>query len=613
MEIHRGGRLDRITLLESIWDEDRKVRQILEESDDLEGARDRLFAYLEELESALRSGTEEIGRIELAFALDSIDTFKGIISPVNEELAGFSTLAILWRAANGLVDDPLEDGFFEEFIHLVRGMNGRVGIARGWLEDRIDEGIPSEIPREGRKGAILRSRFLDRLAEEVSIGVGRYPTGLDEGVIEARRMNRRRILSYFSASEKDWYDPAWQADHVLKGEDGWRALQRLVPLTGEEVASVRLAVRYGIPWGITPYYLSLFDLDSSDRIEDYQVRAQVIPSLHTVRAMIEHRRDRYHAFDFMRERDTSPIARVTRRYPTIAIFKVANTCPQICTYCQRNWEISDAMVWEGLPDREALEPAITWFEEHEGITDVLLTGGDPLVHDDDLISYILERFSRMEHIRHIRIGTRVPVTMPMRLTERLAELLGSVIVPGRRELAVVTHVESSYEVTPELASAVARLRRHGIRVYNQQVFTLETSRRFQTVANRIALKRVGIDPYYTFYAKGKDEHRDLLVPVARLVQERNEEARLLPGIFRTDEPVFNVPGLGKNHLRAAQDRELIGIRPDGRRVYLFHPWEKGVVPVEPWVYVDVSISEYLRRIEERGEDPADYESIWYYY
>jgi len=613
METHSVEKFDRVTLLESIWDEDRKVRSILEESDDLEEVRERLFTYLEELESALRNGMKEIDRLELASALDSINAFKGVISPVNEERAGFSTLAILWRAANGLLGDDVEDGFFEEFIHLVRGIGGRAGGARGWLEGRIAEEIPADIPHEGRKGAIVRSRFLDRLAEQVSAGVSRYPTGLDDEVIEARKMNRRRILSYFSASEEDWYDPRWQAEHVLKGEDGWRALQRLVPLTGEEVAAVRLAIRYRIPWGITPYYLSLFDFSSSDRDEDYQVRAQVIPSLHTVRVMIEHRSDRYRAFDYMRERDTSPIARVTRRYPTVAIFKVVNTCPQICTYCQRNWEISDAMVWEGLPDRKALEPGIAWFEEHEGITDVLLTGGDPLVLDDDLISYVLGRFSRMEHIRHIRIGTRVLVTMPMRVTDELAELLGSTIEPGKRELAVVTHVESSYEVTPELASAVDRLRRHGVHVYNQQVFTVETSRRFQTVANRIALKRVGIDPYYTFYTKGKDEHRDLLVPIARLVQERKEEARLLPGIFRTDEPVFNVPGLGKNHLRAAQDRELIGIRPDGRRIYLFHPWEKGIVPVEPWVYADVSISEYLRRMEERGEDPADYESIWYYY
>ena len=87
---------------------------------------------------------------------------------------------------------------------------------------------------------------------------------------------------------------------------------------------------------------------------------------------------------------------------------------------------------------------------------------------------------------------------------------------------------------------------------------------------------------------------------------------MLPGIFRTDEPVFNVPGLGKSHLRARQDRELIGIREDGRRVYLFHPWEKGIAPVSPWPYVDVSIADYLARLAALGDAPSDYESIWYY-
>ncbi len=611
MKIQSGRRFDRIGILESLWEEDRTLHDLLAGSEDLEEARDRLYSYLSDLEIELRSGSSDLDRLEMALALSSIDVFKGIISPANEELAGFSTLAILWRAARGEVDPDVDDGFFEEFVHLIRGINGDARAA--WLGDRLGEDPFDLLPEEGRRAAIRRSRFLDRLSEVVRAGVSRYPTGLDPDLIEKRNANRARILAHFAASEEDWYDPAWQEAHVLKGEEGWRTLERLVPLTGEEIASVRLAVRYGIPWGITPYYLSLFDLDSSDRREDYQVRSQVIPSLHTVRAMIEHRKDRQRAFDFMREHDTSPIARVTRRYPTVAIFKVANTCPQICTYCQRNWEIYDAMVWEGLPDREGLDPAIDWFEEHEGITDVLITGGDPLLLSDELLDYILARFSSMEHIAHIRIGTRIPVTLPMRVTERLATILGSFISPGRRDLSVVTHIESPYEVTPELAAAAERLRARGIRLYNQQVFTLETSRRFQTVANRITLKRVGIDPYYTFYMKGKDEHRDLLVPISRLVQERKEEARLLPGIFRTDETVFNVPGLGKNHLRAAQDRELIGIRPDGRRVYLFHPWEKGIVPVEPWVYVDVSISDYLKRLEERGEDPADYETIWYYY
>ncbi|MDK2384050.1 MAG: KamA family radical SAM protein, partial [Candidatus Korarchaeota archaeon] len=221
---------------------------------------------------------------------------------------------------------------------------------------------------------------------------------------------------------------------------------------------------------------------------------------------------------------------------------------------------------------------------------------------------------QLDHVKSIRIGTRIIVTVPMRITEELAEMLGSYIEPGRRNLAVVTHVESAEEVTPDMADAVYKLRKHGIYVYNQQVFTFVTSRRFQYALTRIALKMVGIDPYYNFYPKGKFEQKDYLVPVARVWQERKEEARLLPGIFRTDEPVFNVPALGKNHIRAWQDRELIAVTPRyGNRVYLWHPWEKGVAPVEPWPYVDVPIYDYLKRLEETGDNPDEYWTIWYYY
>jgi lysine 2,3-aminomutase len=192
-------------------------------------------------------------------------------------------------------------------------------------------------------------------------------------------------------------------------------------------------------------------------------------------------------------------------------------------------------------------------------------------------------------------------------------LLGRFVVPGRRVVSLVTHIESAAEVTPEMASAVDRLRKAGVSVYNQQVYTVQTSRRFQSVAARIAMKRVGVDPYYTFFPKGKEETREYMTPVARVLQERREEARLLPGMFRTDEPVFNVPRLGKNHMRATQDRELVAIRPDGRRLYLWHPWEKGITDTEPWLYLDTSIEQYLARMAALGEDPESYASIWYYW
>jgi len=605
----RGRRPPRLD--ERLWEEEPVLRELLRASESREAARESLLSYLDDLESAIRSGALDLDRIERSSALGWIGALKEMASPENEAIAGFSTIETLWRAAQGETDD-LTEAYVEEFGHLFRAIGGRSGLGRGWLGRVSGEAALEYLPGTGRRAAVVRSAALDEMAEAFWNGVRRHPCGLDEDVIKTRERGRDRVLGYFGATRRDWESPRWQAGHVLKGERGARTLRDLVPLASEELAAVRLAVQYHIPWGITPYYLSLFDFDSADRRWDGQVRSQVIPPLSTVRAMVEHRSDRARTFDFMRERETSPIERVTRRYPTVAIFKVCGTCPQICVYCQRNWEIDDAMALDRVPSLVDLEPALAWFESHSGITDVLLTGGDPLVLPDRTIAGLLRRLSAMDHVRHVRIGTRIRVTMPMRVTSRLAGILESAVESGRRNVSVVTHIESAHEITPDLAAAVDRLRRRGIWVYNQQVLTVETSRRFQLAATRVALKRVGIDPYYTFYPKGKDEHREYLVPIARLAQERKEEARLLPGPFRTDEPVFNVPGLGKSHLRAGQDRELIGIRSDGRRVYLFHPWEKGIAPVAPWPYVDASIWAYLARMESIGERREDYESIWYY-
>jgi lysine 2,3-aminomutase len=104
------------------------------------------------------------------------------------------------------------------------------------------------------------------------------------------------------------------------------------------------------------------------------------------------------------------------------------------------------------------------------------------------------------------------------------------------------------------------------------------------------------------------------VPIARLLQEQKEEARLLPGMSRTDEAVYNVPGMGKNYLRARQHRDLISILPDGTRLYEFHPWEKNITRnISTHIGQDVPILDYLIRLEAAGEDVSDYETIWYYF
>jgi lysine 2,3-aminomutase len=312
----------------------------------------------------------------------------------------------------------------------------------------------------------------------------------------------------------------------------------------------------------------------------------------------------------MKEEFTSPIPLVTRRYPMIAIFKPYNSCAQFCAYCQRNWEIEAPE--EGGRDPESIEAAMRWFEGHRAISEVLITGGDPLILEDGSLQEILDRFGGMRHVKHLRLGTRLPVVLPMRFTEHLVSILEGANRPPGMEISIVTHFEHPYEISPDALKSVQDLRKTGIMVYNQQVFTFENCRRFETVALRLALKQIGVDPYYTFNTKGKEETDHFRVPIARILQERKEEARLIPGLSRTDEPVFNIPGLGKNHLRAWQHHDLIMISPEGERVYEFHPWEKNIALAPTYVYRDVPIARFLQRMSERGEPIEEYESIWYY-
>jgi len=605
-------------LIKRLYNENKDVFKILKDSKDLVEARKGLFDFSKDLEWKYREGTKRAPKLDYATALEAIKAFNNLISLRNEKIVGFSTLHYLRQIALGDIEmiQQISEGFLEEFIHLFKAMKGKTNFSSGWLKPLLEkEGIKAIDFNKvrGKEAGISRSHYLDKVYEKVNDFICRYPSGYDNQLIKQRNENRQRILNYFGATLNDWNDYNWHLRHIFYNKDGLEHIQRLIPLTEEDIKAIRIAIENKIPFGITPYYLSLFDFSRSDRKYDYQVRSQVIPPIYYVTLMKEHRKHRSYYFDFMGEQDTSPEKLITRRYPMVSILKAYDTCPQICVYCQRNWEITGPLMPEGLPSKETLDKALDWFAKNSSMKDVLITGGDPLALNEEQIKYIMDRISQMNHIINIRWATRVLVTLPMRITDQLTKLISSYLEPGKRNICVVTHIESTSEVTPELAEAVTKFRKRGIYVYNQLVYTLETSRRFQNVATRIALKKVGVDPYYTFYPKGKTETKDYLVPVARLWQERNEEARLLPGQFRTDESVFNVPRLGKNHIRAWQDREFIGLDKEGERVYLWHPWEKGIALVEPFLYKDVSIYEYLQEMKKRGENIEEYKSIWYYY
>ncbi len=596
--------------LERLWQANPEIYKRIKRSSTLEDARRSIFIYLEKAERHLFDLNNDFHILEKATVRECIRVFKSIIGPINEYRTGTSALDNLWKMARGRAAElaqPVAVGFLMEFINLFRGVAGKSNI---YFESReAKKGIPDFLRLEGREAAAARTEVLDELGFTIQKYFKKYPSGLEPDVITWRRENRERILHYFKASEEDWEDYRWQLQHVIRTAE---PLKDLIELTTEQQAAIDKAIQNRIPFGITPYYLHLMDREIALDY-DHAVRAQVIPPPDYVDIMADHRRDRGLMFDFMGEHDTSPVDLVTRRYPGIAIIKPFNTCSQICVYCQRNWEIDEVLDPGAMSTRESMQQAVDWLRDHTAIGDVLVTGGDPLIMKDEQISWLMQALCEIPHIYRIRIGSRTPVVLPMRWTDRLLDILSDAYIPGRREVAVVTHFEHSYEITPEACDAVQRIRHAGMGVYNQEVFTMENSRRFETAKLRKDLRLIGVDPYYTFNMKGKEETRRYMVPIARLLQERKEEARLLPGLDRTDEPVFNVPKLGKNHLRSWQDHRLVMVLPDGSRVYEFHPWEKNIEPVPPYNYIDVPIYDYLEELAARGENIRDYRTIWFYY
>ncbi len=589
--------------VERLWEADPEAYRIFKESPDLETARKRMRKYLRKHGGPFEEDEARIHVLEWVNMRECRWTLRQIFSRRSEELCGFSAMEALWTLARGKEPEPpVTKAFLEEFRHLFTGMLG---------QSRIYEGIapPAYLKHTGRVAAVARSADLDSIAERCNRYIARYPTGLDPVVVERRAENRRRILDYLGAGEEDWKSARWHMRNVIVDAD---TLGGLVDLTSEEREAVDLARKHHVPFGVSPYYASLMDKETS-RENDHAVRAQVIPSMHYVKYMTQHREKRDLTSDYMLERDTSPVDLVTRRYPLIAILKPYNSCAQICVYCQRNWEIEEVLAPGAMASPQKLEDAYQWFRHHPGVNEVLVTGGDPFVMSDSRIEEVLESLSHIPHITRIRLGSRTPVVLPQRITDKLVNTIARYHEPGKRYICIITHFEHVYEVTPETVEAVSKFNRKGLYVFNQLVYTLENSRRFESVALRQLLRNIGVSPYYTFNSKGKEENRDFKVPIARLLQEQKEEARLMPGLVRTDEAVFNVPRLGKNYVRAYQDHNVVGVMPDGSRVYEIHPWEKKIALTDTYIETDVPLLDYLDELERRGEDRDDYKSLWYYF
>ena len=326
-----------------------KLREILLSDDDIEEKRSRIKTWLSDVLAETYEINPKIPPLRYILVRDAIDVFRKIVSLRSETLAGFSLLKyinhLLIHESGDIMEKP-SAAFFAELEHLLKGITDQSGI--------YDGKAPAVQKSHGVKAARKRSAELSRMAVAAEKHMQTYPSGLEQSIINRRIRNKYRILKYFKATEAEWDKWQWHLHNIIQNAD---ELAALVHLSDQEYEAVRLARRNRIPFGITPYYVSLIDHDSSAG-RDRAVRAQVIPSLHYVRAMTEARNRQDVSMDFMLERDTSPIEGITRRYPNIVILKPVLTCPQICVYCQRNWEISDVYAPRAVLPGDKLDAAI---------------------------------------------------------------------------------------------------------------------------------------------------------------------------------------------------------------------------------------------------------------
>ncbi|MGM0652682.1 MAG: glutamate 2,3-aminomutase [Bacillota bacterium] len=289
---------------------------------------------------------------------------------------------------------------------------------------------------------------------------------------------QKRIKKYFKATDDDWDNWHWQLKNRITTTE---VLKELLPLEKKEVDAIdQTGANYR--WAVSPYYLSLIDPDNPDD----PVKKQCIP---TLAENVEAGHD-----DPMGEEYTSPTSCITRRYADRLIIKVTNQCAMYCRHCQRRRGIGEKDL---ATPREHLEEAIEYVRQNEEIRDILLTGGDGFMLDNQTIAWLLNEIDRIPHVEIKRFGSRTLVTMPQRIDNELCQIFSEHL-----PLYINTHFNHPLEVTPRAQEACFKLARSGVSLGNQTVLlkSVNNDPFIMRKLNQELLKAM-VRPYYIFHAK----------------------------------------------------------------------------------------------------------------
>lgn len=584
------------------------------------------------------------------------------------------TLALLWRFLSGRIgEDEISPDFALELYHqFSRLHDGSSGVPEKedvlrWMR-RWPDGLNEQVRaiREANKERIMA--LLVRKIEHRPASSGRYV--FPEGCGEAEKLGWVR---------RWWGEARFHLSMAVKSA---AELNRMLDgtLSGETLRIYQQAQEKGIPVFVTPYYLSLLN-PTGKGYDDAAIRSYVIYSSRLVETFGGIRA--WEREDIVEEGKPNVAGwllpgghNIHRRYPEVAILipdTMGRACGGLCASCQRMYDFQSRRLnfeLEKLKPKEnwntRLRKLMDYFEHDTQIRDILITGGDALMSRNATLRNILDAVCKMAvrkrqanlsrpdgekyaELQRVRLGTRLPVYLPMRVDDELLDILRDfrqkAAEAGITQLFVQTHFQSPLEVTPESREAIRRILSTGWAVTNQLVYNVAASRRGHTAKLRKVLNSLGVICYYTFTVKGFEENYEVFAPNARSLQESAEEkawGRLVPEaehdflesldgapnkavavrqfcaahdvpFLATDRSVLNLPGIGKSMSFA-----LVGVDAKGRRILRFdHDRTRRHSPIidrvhEVFIRENKPVYRYLLQLQDMGEDMGEYETLWAY-
>ncbi|HQP10122.1 MAG TPA: lysine 2,3-aminomutase [Candidatus Omnitrophota bacterium] len=286
-----------------------------------------------------------------------------------------------------------------------------------------------------------------------------------------------RVFNFFDATPLDWEDWRWQMRHRITKK---AILEKLITLTPEEEEGIEKCGNK-LTMSIPPYFASLMDPNNPN----CPIRLQCVPQKYELETSPEELEDP------CGEEKHSPVHGLVHRYPDRVLFLVSEMCSMYCRHCTRSRMVGDG---HRTLSTETYEAAFAYIRAHKEIRDVLISGGDPLMLSDRVLEYILKTIKEIRHVEFVRIGTRVPVVLPQRITSELVAML-----KRYSPLWMSIHFNHSKEITKRVKFACDLLADSGIPLGSQTVL-LKGINDSPEVMKKLMhnLLKIRVRPYYIY-------------------------------------------------------------------------------------------------------------------